>query len=230
MPPRSATTGPMRKGVKIAAIDGLCPDRRGGHYRSVRRRQTSVTTLARLTASVRPAQPGVLHFASTWRICLENTLAAGRSRRTVILSTLAAATWAQAPASGPERVDLDAVYRIKDEGLAAVAGHGHALVPHRRARPAADQLAEHPRGRRVGDRAAERVGPDATCAQEAWGPFGRGWANEKFTANVVAPQPFPLIAFPRAWTPGTNGAVTADALSCASIDRRGRLQASGRAS
>ena len=36
---------------------------------------------------------------------------------TVILSTLAAATWAQAPASGPERVDLDAIYRIKEEGL-----------------------------------------------------------------------------------------------------------------
>ena len=48
--------------------------------------------------------------------------------------------------------------------------------------------------------------------QETWGPFGRGWANEQFAANVVAPQPFPLIAFPRAWTPGTDGPVTGDAV------------------
>src|SRR5262249_14366707 len=33
------------------------------------------------------------------------------------------------------------------------------------------------------------------------------------------PQPFPLIAFPRAWTPGTNGAVTANAV-LAVIDRQ----------
>ncbi len=36
---------------------------------------------------------------------------------TLVLTTLVAATWAQAPASGPERVDFDALYRIKEEGL-----------------------------------------------------------------------------------------------------------------
>ena len=101
-------------------------------------------------------------------------------------------------------MDLDAIYKIKDEGLAAVAGHGHRVVSDRGPRPAADELSQHPRGRGVGDQAADRVGPDATSRQETWGPFGRGWANEKFTANVVTPQPFPLIAFPRAWTPGTE--------------------------
>jgi hypothetical protein len=53
---------------------------------------------------------------------------------------------------------------------------------------------------------------------ETWGPFGRGWANDKFTANVITPQPFPLLAFPRAWTPGTAGPVTADAV-LAVVDR-----------
>jgi hypothetical protein len=47
---------------------------------------------------------------------------------------------------------------------------------------------------------------------ETWGPFGRGWANDYFSATVVSPQPFPLLAFPRAWTPGTDGAVTGDAV------------------
>src|SRR3989441_12706876 len=42
---------------------------------------------------------------------------------------------------------------------------------------------------------------------EAWGPFGRGWSLEAFTANIVKPHYFPLIAFPKAWSPGTNGVV-----------------------
>jgi hypothetical protein len=48
--------------------------------------------------------------------------------------------------------------------------------------------------------------------KEAWGPFGRGWANEKLTVNELTPTPSPLIAYARAWTPGTNGTVAADAM------------------
>lgn len=45
---------------------------------------------------------------------------------------------------------------------------------------------------------------------EAWGTFGRGWSLERFSANVIEPTPFPLIAYPKAWTPGTNGPVTGE--------------------
>lgn len=45
---------------------------------------------------------------------------------------------------------------------------------------------------------------------EAWGPFGRGWAAKRFSAAVVDPQFIPLIAYPRAWSPSTKGAVTGD--------------------
>jgi carboxypeptidase Q len=48
--------------------------------------------------------------------------------------------------------------------------------------------------------------------EEMWGPFGRGWSNELFEANEIAPGHFPLIAYPKAWTPGTNGPVTAEAV------------------
>ena len=48
--------------------------------------------------------------------------------------------------------------------------------------------------------------------EETWGPFGRGWSNELFEANEMAPGHFPLIAYPKAWTSGTNGPVTADAI------------------
>jgi len=47
---------------------------------------------------------------------------------------------------------------------------------------------------------------------ESWGPFGKGWANERFSAHVIAPQPYPLIGYPKAWTPGTSGTVTGEAV------------------
>jgi carboxypeptidase Q len=37
---------------------------------------------------------------------------------------------------------------------------------------------------------------------EAWGPFGRGWTLKHFSAQVVEPQDIPLIAYPKAWSPG----------------------------
>ncbi|HEY8559424.1 MAG TPA: M20/M25/M40 family metallo-hydrolase [Pyrinomonadaceae bacterium] len=44
----------------------------------------------------------------------------------------------------------------------------------------------------------------------SWGPWGRGWSLKSFTAQVTAPQPFSVIAYPKAWSPSTKGAVTAD--------------------
>jgi hypothetical protein len=44
---------------------------------------------------------------------------------------------------------------------------------------------------------------------ESWGPFGRGWSSESVSVQMVSPDKGPLIAYPRAWTPGTNGPVTA---------------------
>ncbi|MBS1794956.1 MAG: M20/M25/M40 family metallo-hydrolase [Acidobacteria bacterium] len=37
---------------------------------------------------------------------------------------------------------------------------------------------------------------------ESWGPFGRGWELKRFSAQVSAPYSFPLIAYPKAWSPG----------------------------
>lgn len=39
---------------------------------------------------------------------------------------------------------------------------------------------------------------------EAWGPFGRGWSLKSFSAEVVEPQGIPLIAYPKAWSPGAR--------------------------
>src|SRR5262245_46734634 len=45
---------------------------------------------------------------------------------------------------------------------------------------------------------------------ETWGPFGRGWSNERTYVAMVKPYSFPLIAYPRAWTPSTSGTVKGD--------------------
>ena len=45
---------------------------------------------------------------------------------------------------------------------------------------------------------------------EAWGPFGRGWSLKSFSAQVNEPTVFPVIAYPKAWSPSTKGAVTSD--------------------
>jgi len=47
---------------------------------------------------------------------------------------------------------------------------------------------------------------------EAWGPFGRGWELKDFKAEVVSPYTFPVIAYPKAWSPSTKGAVTSDVI------------------
>ncbi|MFZ4984746.1 MAG: M20/M25/M40 family metallo-hydrolase [Blastocatellia bacterium] len=50
------------------------------------------------------------------------------------------------------------------------------------------------------------------AAVEPWGTFGRGWSFERVSAHVIEPTPFPLIAYPEAWTPGTNGPLSAEVI------------------
>jgi hypothetical protein len=42
---------------------------------------------------------------------------------------------------------------------------------------------------------------------EAWEPFGRGWANEYINVRMTSPDIATLIAYSKAWTPGTDGPV-----------------------
>ena len=45
---------------------------------------------------------------------------------------------------------------------------------------------------------------------DEWGPFGRGWELEHFEMHAIAPKYFPIIAYPKAWSPSTNGEVTGE--------------------
>ena len=111
----------------------------------------------------------------------------------------------------PERVDLDAIYRIKNEGLQRPQVTDTAWYLTDLYGP---RLTNSPGMHAAADWALGRLKEWglSNVRKETWGPFGRGWANDRLTANVVSPSAFPLIAYPRAWTPGTSGPVTADAM------------------
>jgi hypothetical protein len=52
----------------------------------------------------------------------------------------------------------------------------------------------------------------ANAHLEPWGPFGRGWSFSRASVTEIAPFPMPLVALPKAWTPGTGGPVRGPAM------------------
>ncbi len=47
---------------------------------------------------------------------------------------------------------------------------------------------------------------------EAWGPFGKGWSLKNYSATVTEPDVFPLLSFPKAWSPATRGTVEGEVI------------------
>lgn len=110
--------------------------------------------------------------------------------------------------------DLDAIYKIKDEGL----NHSQVMeIEGYLTDVYGPRLTGSPGAREAADWTTKTMNEWglANVHLEEWGPFGRGWSNERFSAQMITPRPYILIAYPEAWTPGTNdvGAspVTADA-------------------
>jgi carboxypeptidase Q len=64
---------------------------------------------------------------------------------------------------------------------------------------------------------------------EPWGKFGKGWEVQKNYAAVTLPYYHAIIAIPKAWTPGTNGAIKSEVIlmkadSVAELDKyKGKL-------
>jgi len=114
------------------------------------------------------------------------------------------------PDERPERIDLDAIYRIKDEGFRRTAVMETAWYLTEVHGP---RLTNSPGMRAAADWAIGRLSEWglANVHKETWGPFGRGWVNDRLTINELTPSARPLLAYPRAWTPGTTGLVSAEA-------------------
>jgi len=126
----------------------------------------------------------------------------------------AAGAEAGAAASVPDKPDYDAIFKIKDEGFSRsqvmeiesylTDVYGPRLTNSPNVKAAAEWTTK-----KMGDWQLANV------KAESWEPFGRGWSNGKFFAEMVGPRPFILIGYPKAWTPGTNGPVTADVVYAA---------------
>jgi carboxypeptidase Q len=103
-----------------------------------------------------------------------------------------------------EPVDLDMMTRIRDEGFnrSQVMETAEQLTD-----VIGPRLTGSPGQRRASEWTRKRLeewgleGPRL----EAWGEFGRGWSFTRAAVNLVGPEKVPLIALPKAWTPGTNG-------------------------
>jgi carboxypeptidase Q len=140
---------------------------------------------------------------------IRNSCWSARLAAVVVLSfALACTTSAQTEWGVP---DPGAIGKFQDEGLQ----HSHILeVMSYLTDVYGPRLTNSPNIREAGDYAVKTLNSWglANVHEEAWGPFGRGWSNELFVANEVAPRHFPLIAYPKAWTSGTGGFITADAV------------------
>jgi carboxypeptidase Q len=106
----------------------------------------------------------------------------------------------------PDRADHDAIYRIKEEGFqrSQVMDITSYLTDIYGPR-----LTGSPNYSLAADWAVKKMTEWglAGVKREPWGPFGRGWSNERFYAHALAPQAYPIIGYPKAWSAGTDGPI-----------------------
>jgi carboxypeptidase Q len=106
-----------------------------------------------------------------------------------------------------EKVDIETISRIRYEGF-----HNSKVMDY--ASGLMDSIGERLTGSPNMKRANEWTRDQLTAMGlsnshlEPWGPFGRGWANQYTNVRMTAPDIAPLLVYAKAWTPGTNGAVT----------------------
>ncbi len=128
-------------------------------------------------------------------------------RLLVVLLFLAARTaYSQTP---DEKIDTSAIAKIKDEGMSRsqvmdiLSYLSDVYGPRLTGSPGFKRAAEWARGE-LSSWGLENA------HLEPWGPFGRGWELKRYSANVIGSQTFPLISYPKAWSPGTGGTVTGE--------------------
>ena len=121
----------------------------------------------------------------------------------------AAALFAAPLTAQTERIDQASLAKIRDEGMNRskvmeitswlTDVHGARLTGSPQIKAAGDWVLGQLKGWGV-----------SNPRYEMWGPFGRGWSNQKISARVVAPNAYPLIAYPGAWSTGTGGVATGE--------------------
>src|SRR4029077_1005905 len=121
-----------------------------------------------------------------------------------VLVSFFIAGWFIPAAWSEEKVDLETIGRIRYEGFrdSKVMEFASGLMDSIGAR-----LTGSPNMKRANEWTRDQfTAMGLTNAHlEAWGPFGRGWANQYVNVRMITPDLAPLLAYAKAWTPGTNG-------------------------
>jgi carboxypeptidase Q len=133
--------------------------------------------------------------------------------RTMMLAS-AALLWAAPIATSQvvqERVDLDVIRSIREEGLEhsqieELGGYLTDVIGPR--------LTGSPGMFRANEWAAKTLQDWGlqNVVVEAWGEFGRGWENLSYSGRILEPYVQILSALPVAWTGSTKGTVTGPAV------------------
>ncbi len=146
-----------------------------------------------------------------------------------ITSALLLPTFAFAQGTAPMRSEDAAVAKIKDEGM----NRSQAMNTMRYLTDVIGaRLTNSPAQKRANQWTKEQLEKWGlkNAMVDPWGEFGRGWELKKFSAAVVAPEYMAIRAYPKAWSPGTNGAITGnvvfvDAKSEADLEKyKGKLK------
>ena len=118
----------------------------------------------------------------------------------VLLSLVPGYVLAQMPR---EKVDTVAVAKIKEEGLK----NSHVMeILSTLSDVYGPRLGWSPEFKRAADWAGKelkRWGLENVHYQR-WAPLGKGWTLKNFYAMVKSPVPYPVIAYPAAWSPGVD--------------------------
>jgi len=126
-------------------------------------------------------------------------------KKTILLSLLAVACLAA------EWVDLATVHRIRVEATerSKVGDHLFYLSDY-----FGPRVTNSSGFRKAAEWVVKRLGEYGlvNVHEEPWGPFGRAWENEFFSAHVVEPNYASLSGFALAYTASTPSAVTAEAV------------------
>ena len=141
-------------------------------------------------------------------------LPGGREMKKFVLacSVLVAAAAALPLGAAGEKMDYEAINKIKQQGMNPQISQVMEI---------SSWLTDVHGPRLTGSPTVKAAGEWAVAKMKEWGlqnvalepwadktnQFGYGWTNDKFYMAAVSPQAFPIPGTPTSWTPGTNGPV-----------------------
>lgn len=115
------------------------------------------------------------------------------------------------PLAAQDKADLQAIQRIRKEGLE----HSRVMdIAFQITDVAGPRLTNSPGLKRAQDWAMKQFSEWGlkNVRLESWGKFGKGWQIDKYYAATTVPYYHPIIASPKAWTPGTNGLISSEVI------------------